>query len=145
MEGQWVNLINFVIYLVISLPLLGIGIFLFICLTPFKEFELIAEGDEVNAPRKVAAAQAAGYTLGGKILGLSLVLASAIFHSVNWLDLILWGCIGIGFQILLFYIYELITPFKVVQEIPNGNISVGILSAFLSTSIGLILASLISY
>lgn len=145
MEGQCVNLINLLIYLAISLPILGIGIFLFIRLTPFKEAQLIGEGDEIDSPRKVAAAQAAAYTLGGKILGLSLVLASAIFHSVNWLDLALWGCIGIGLQIMLFYIYELITPFKIGQEIPNGNISVGILSAFLSTSIGLLLASLISY
>lgn len=145
MEGQWANLINFSIYLAISLPILAIGIFLFIRLTPFNEVELIGEGDEIDIPRKAAAAQAAAYTLGGKVLGLSLVLASAIFHSVNVIDLALWGSIGIVFQIILFYFYELITPFKVIEEIPNGNISVGILSSFLSVSIGLLLAALISY
>lgn len=145
MEGQWLNIINFLLYLGISLPLLGIGMFLFMKITPYNEFQIISEGDEVNTPRKAAAAQAAAYTLGGKIIGLSLVLASAIFHSVSIIDLALWGGIGIGFQIIIFYLYELITPFKVTSEIPNGNIAAGILSAFLSTSTGLLLAALISY
>lgn len=145
MESQWSNIINFLLYLGVSLPLLAIGIAAFMAITPYKEFQLIGDGDEMNDPRKVAAAQAAAYTLGGKTLGLSLVLASAIFHSVNIMDLTIWGCIGISSQVILFYLYEWVAPFKVMDEIPKGNISVGILSGFLSISIGLLLASLISY
>ncbi|HWR42080.1 DUF350 domain-containing protein [Sporomusa sp.] len=145
MGGQWSNISNFLLYLEVSLPLLGIGIAAFMAITPYKEFQLIGDGDEINDPRKFASAQAAAYTLGGKVLGLSLVLASAVFHSVNIIDLTIWGCIGIGAQVILFYLYELVTPFKVTNEIPKGNVSVGILSAFLSISIGFLLASLISY
>jgi len=142
--SQWANIVNFVSYLGVSLPLLGLGIYLFMLTTPYKEFKLIADGDE-NDRCKACAAQAAACDLGGKILGLSLVLASAVFHAVNFADLLIWGLIGIIFQVIVFYIFELITPFTVVKEIPQGNIAVGIFSAFLSVSAGLLLAALISY
>ncbi len=144
MGSQWANIQNFLIYLGVALPLLGLGIYLFMLTTPYKEFQLIAGGDEEDRC-KSCAAQAAAYDLGGKILGLSLVLASAVFHAVNHVDLIIWGLIGIIFQIIVFYLFELITPFTVTREIPQGNIAVGIFSAFLSVSAGLLLAALISY
>ncbi len=144
MGNQWANITNFLIYLSVSLPLLGIGIYLFMLTTPYKEEQLIAAGDD-DDPRTARAAQATACDLGGKILGLTLVLASAIYHSINYIDLAIWGLIGIIFQIVVFYIFELITPFTVVKEIPQGNVAVGIFSAFLSISAGLLLAALISY
>lgn len=144
MGPQWANIANFLIYLAIALPLLGAGIFLFMLTTPYKEHKLIADGDETDCT-KACAAQAAAYDLGGKILGLSIVLASAVFHAVNYVDLIIWGLIGAIFQVVIFYIYELVTPFSVRREIPQGNVAVGIFSAFLSVSTGLLLAALISY
>jgi len=145
MGGQWASIANFLIYLGISLPLLAVGVFLFMITTPYKEHELIAAGDELDDPRKACAARATAYDLGGKILGLSIVLASAVFHAVNFVDLIIWGLIGAMFQVIVFYIFELVTPFTVVKEIPRGNVAVGIFSAFLSLSTGLLLAALISY
>ncbi|MDT8902867.1 DUF350 domain-containing protein [Anaeroselena agilis] len=144
MGSQWANIVNFLSYLGIALPLLGLGIFLFMITTPYKEQQLIAGGGDDDR-RKAGAAQAAACDLGGKILGLSLVLASAVFHAVNFADLVIWGLIGIIFQVVVFYIFELITPFTVVKEIPQGNVAVGIFSAFLSVSAGLLLAALISY
>jgi len=144
MGTQWANIMNFLIYLGVSLPLLGLGIYLFMLTTPYKEHRLIADGDEADR-HKACAAQAAACDLGGKILGLSLVLASAVYHAVNYVDLIIWGLIGIIFQVVVFYIFELVTPFTVVKEIPQGNVAVGIFSAFLSVSAGLLLAALISY
>lgn len=144
MGSQWANIQNFLIYLGVALPLLGVGIYLFMLTTPYNEQKLIADGDEADRV-KACAAQATAYDLGGKILGLSLVLASAVYHSVNYIDLIIWGLIGIIFQIIVFYLFELVTPFTVVKEIPQGNIAVGIFSAFLSVSIGLLIAALISY
>lgn len=144
MGSQWANIQNFLIYLGVALPLLGLGIYLFMLTTPYKEERLIAAGDEDDR-RQANAAQATAYDLGGKILGLSLVLASAVYHAVNYVDLIIWGLIGIIFQIVVFYLFELITPFTVTKEIPQGNIAVGIFSAFISVSAGLLLAALISY
>ena len=70
--------------------------------TPYEEFKIIADGADIGDPHKVLAAQAAACDLGGKIVGLSLVLASAIFHSVGPVDLIIWGLIGTVFQVIIF-------------------------------------------
>lgn len=145
MGTQWANILNFLIYLGISLPLMGVGILLFMRTTPYKEFEIIAGGSDFNDHHKGLSAEATAYDMGGKILGLAIVLASAIFHAVNPLDLVIWGLIGAVFQVVVFYIFEFITPFKVIEEIPKGNISVGIFSACMSVAAGLLLAALISY
>lgn len=144
MGAQWANIVNFLTYLAIALPLLGVGIFLFMLTTPYKDHQLIADGDDTDRV-KACAAQAAAYDLGGKILGLSIVLASAVFHAVSYVDLVIWGLLGAIFQVVIFYIFELVTPFTVTKEIPQGNVAVGIFSAFLSVSTGLLLAALISY
>lgn len=139
---QWQAICNFGVYLAISLPLLGLGAYLFMLTTPYKEFSLIGQGAESEHQNKVA--QAAAYDLGGKIVGQAMVLASAIYHSVNISELLLWGVMGIVVQVLVFYLYEFITPFKVLEEIPKGNISVGVLSSRISFAIGLLMAALIS-
>lgn len=143
--AQWSSIINFLIYLGVTIPLVGVGILFFNLVTPYNEFRLIRDGGEVGDPVKVAAGKAAAYDLGGKIIGQVLVLASAVYHSVGVLDLVVWGLIGVAFQIIVFYVFELLTPFKVLAEIPKGNISVGIFSFCLSVASGLLLASLISY
>ncbi|WP_282941739.1 DUF350 domain-containing protein [Paenibacillus sp. RC67] len=142
---QWDSILNFLIYLGVTVPLLGLGIFLFTITTPYSEFKLIREGGDLSDPSKAAAARASAYDLGGKIIGQTLVLASAVYHSLGLVDLIVWGLIGIAFQVIVFYLFELLTPFKVVVEIPKGNISVGLFSFCLSLATGLLLASLISY
>ena len=145
MEMHLATLGSFLIYILIALPLLGLGIYLFMLTTPYKEFEIIAGGADISDQRKNLAAQATAFDLGGKIVGLAMVLASAIYHSVNPVDLMIWGVIGAVFQVAVFYLFELITPFAVIKEIPKGNVAVGIFSAFISIATGLILAALISY
>jgi len=145
MFDQWSNILNFLMYLGVTLPLLGVGIAVFLFTTPYKEFQLVRDGADTTDPQKAAAAKAAAHDLGGKILGLSIVLASAVFHSLSLGDLILWGLIGILFQVLVFYLFELLTPFKVVSEIPKGNVSVALFASRLSLASGLLMAALISY
>ncbi len=145
MFAQWPNILNFLMYLGVTLPLLGVGIAVFLITTPYREFQLIRDGADTTDSQKMAAAKAAAHELGGKIIGLAIVLASAVFHSLSLGDLILWGVIGILFQVLVFYLFELLTPFKVVSEIPKGNVSVALFASRLSVASGLLMAALISY
>ena len=145
MGTQWDSIQNFLLYLVVTLPLLGFGIWVFAITTPYKEFALIRDGANTKDPVKVNAAKAAAHDLGGKIIGLAIVLASAIYHSLGLLDLAIWGVLGIIFQVVVFYLFELVTPFKVIAEIPKGNVSVGIFASRLSVATGLLMAALISY
>jgi putative membrane protein len=143
--GQWEQIFNFLAYLGVTLPLLAFGMAVFMVTTPYNEFALIREGANTDDPRKQNAAKAAAHDLGGKMIGLCVVLASAIYHSVSLWDLAIWGIVGTLFQVLVFYIFEWVTPFKVVREIPNGNVSVGIFASRLSIATGLLMAALISY
>jgi len=145
MGSQWPSILNFLIYLAVTIPIFAFGILVFLYTTPYKEYQLIADGSNTDDPQKVAAAKAAAHDLGGKILGLTIVLASAVYNSVSLLDLVVWGVLGTIFQVLIFYLFELLTPFRVVSEIPKGNVSVGIFASRLSIAAGLLMAALISY
>ncbi|KEO83854.1 membrane protein [Tumebacillus flagellatus] len=145
MEMQWESFLNFLLYLVVTLPLMGFGLLVFAFTTPYKEFKLIADGSKTDDPQKVNAGKAAANDLGGKVIGLAIVMASAIYHSVSLVDLVIWGVIGTVFQVGVFYLFELFTPFKVIAEIPKGNVAVGIFSSRLSIATGLLMAALISY
>lgn len=142
---QWEAFINFLIYLGVSIPILILGVLVFVFTTPYREFELIREASQTEDPLKVAAGQAATYDLSGKIIGLTIVLASAILSAQSLVDFVIWGVIGVVFQVLVFYLFHLITPLSVIKEIPKGNVSVAIFSSRISLISSLILAASIYY
>jgi putative membrane protein len=141
---QWSSFVNFLTYLVVAIPLLLIGIKIFMWQTPYNEMQLIQEAACCDQSVKDEAGIAVAHDLGGKVVGQSLVMASAVFHSVSIVDLIIWGIIGIVFQVLVYFVFEKLTRFKVADEVVKGNIAVGIFSSRLSFATGLILAALIS-
>ncbi|WP_243290881.1 DUF350 domain-containing protein [Bacillus sp. FJAT-47783] len=122
-------------YVGVASLMLLIGIILFEVTTKNKEFELIKNGNK-----------AAVYAFGGRILGLAIVLYSAIANSVNLIDMVIWGSIAIIIQILLFYIAEWITPkFNITKAIDDNNEAVGLFLLFLSVGIGLVIAGSLTY
>lgn len=128
--------INFSLYLLVSLGLLFIGVFLFeITTTKVKEFKLIAE-------KNVTAA----LSLGGKVLGLAVVLGSAAEYSISLVDMIIWGGIGIVAQIIVFIIAEVITiRFSIEKAIQEDNRAVGVLLFSLSIAVGWVVAKCLTY
>lgn len=139
-------LINFLMYLGITIPLMVVAVMLFIFTTPYKEFQIMVLGDDLEDLRKVAAAKAVAFDLGGKVLGIALLLASAIYHAVGLWDMIVWTLTGTISLIIVYWLFELLTPtIKVRREIPNGNVGVGIFSFCLSIATGILMAALISY
>lgn len=139
-------LLNFLMYLGVTIPLMIISVILFLVTTPYKEFKILAEGDDLDDPRKVSAAKAVAYDLGGKVLGTAILLASAIYHSIGLWDMIVWTLTGTISLIIVYWLFEILTPtLKVRTEIPNGNTAVGFISFCLSLATGILMASLISY
>ncbi|WP_419392799.1 DUF350 domain-containing protein [Cytobacillus praedii] len=128
--------INFASYLGVALLLLIAGVILFTISTPkIKEFRLIAE-------KNITAA----LSLGGKILGLAIVLGAAAEYSVSLIDMLIWGCIGILSQIIVFILAEVITVrFSIQKAIIEDNRAVGTLLLSLSLAIGWIVAKCLSY
>jgi putative membrane protein len=128
-------LLNFLAYFAIGLGLLIVGIFLFEMTTKNKEFKLIGEGNK-----------AAAYALGGKVIGLSIVLYSAIANSISLYDMIIWGVVAIILQIIAFYIVEWMTSaFHITKAIDEDNQAVGLFLLFVSIALGLTIAGSLTY
>ena len=127
---------NFLAYLGVAMLLLIVGMVLFTISTPkIKEFKLIAE-------KNVSAAM----LLGGKVVGLALVLGAAAEYSISLMDMAIWGAIGIVAQIVVFIIAELITiRFSIQKAIEQDNRAVGMMLLSLSIAVGLVVAKCLSY
>ncbi|MGE7021602.1 DUF350 domain-containing protein [Solibacillus cecembensis] len=128
--------LNFLSYLGVSISLLVIGMLLFTLSTPkIKEFQLIAQ-------KNVSAAM----LLGGKVMGLAIVLGAAAEYSISLVDMAIWGAIGIVAQVVVFFIAELITiRFSIQKAIEEDNRAVGTILLSLSLAVGWIVAKCLSY
>ncbi|TKI47881.1 DUF350 domain-containing protein [Lysinibacillus tabacifolii] len=128
--------LNFLSYLGVSISLLVIGMLLFTLSTPkIKEFQLIAQ-------KNVSAAM----LLGGKVIGLAIVLGAAVEYSISLFDMVIWGAIGIVAQVVVFFIAELITiRFSIQKAIEEDNRAVGTMLLSLSLAVGWIVAKCLSY
>jgi putative membrane protein len=128
-------MLNFLAYIGVALLMWGIGIFLMEITTKNKEWDLIKNGNKTAA-----------YVFLGRIIGLAIVLFSAVSNSISLVDLIIWGSIGIIAQIIFFYLAEWLTPkFNITKAIDDNIESVGILLMGLSISIGIIIAGCLTY
>lgn len=127
---------NFLAYLSVAMLLLIVGMILFTISTPkINEFKLIAE-------KNVSAAM----LLGGKVVGLALVLGAAAEYSISLMDMAIWGAIGIVAQIVVFTIAELITVrFSIQKAIEQDNRAVGMMLLSLSIAVGWVVAKCLSY
>lgn len=128
--------LNFGMYLLVALLLLLIGIFLFEkSTTKLQEFKLIAEKNVT-----------ASLSLGGKLLGLAIVLGAAAEYSVSLLDMIIWGAIGIVAQVVSFLLAEIITiRFSIQKAIEEDNRAVGFMLLSLSIAVGWVVAKCLTY
>ncbi|BBK31157.1 putative membrane protein [Stella humosa] len=81
------------------LALLAAGVLLYMAITPFRERELIREGN-----------LAAGIMTLGIFLGISIPLAATLATSTVWLDVVLWGAVAVILQVATFLVATLIMP-----------------------------------
>ena len=127
---------NFLLYTVLGILLMGVGIGLFSLTTKFSERELIRQGN-----------MAVALKLWGKALGLAIVIYAAWSNSVSLLDAVVWGVIGIITQILVYFALEYIfTPkTNLAKKVEEGNLAVGFSLFAISIIVGLIVAGGMSY
>lgn len=124
---------NFLLYLCTSIALMVALILAYVWITPQHELPLIRQGNV-----------SASIIFGGTLLGFALPLASAAAHSVNIVDLALWGAIAGGVQgfaslLLRFMIRDL------RSHIEADRVSVAIMMASLKVSVGLLNAAAVVY
>lgn len=124
---------DFLIYLVLSLALLAVFAWIYNKITPYDEIQLIREGNT-----------AAAVAYSGAILGLALPLGSAVAHSVNPVDMLIWGVVALAVQVLVYFIVRRVLPL-LNDHIPENKIAPAILLAAMSLAAGIINAACLTY
>ena len=124
---------NFLVYLSVSLAYLAVFVALYLRVTPYREIQLIREGN-----------MAASFSLSGSIVGFIIPLASAIQHSVSLVDMAIWGLIAMLVQIAAFVVAKLLIP-SITDDIPANKTSAGFFLGCLSLGVGLLNAACMSY
>ena len=128
--------ISFLSFFFTALALLIVFLYLYAIVTPYDDYKLIFEDNNI----------AAALGFGGAIIGVSIPLYSALVHSVSYVDFAIWGVVAIFIQLIFaFVVTRLSGKYSFKTKISDGVISVGILMAFLSISIGLLNAGSMSY
>jgi len=120
---------NFLMYLGLSVLLLGVFMGLYLVITPQHELRLIHQGNI-----------SASIVLTGTLLGFALPVASAMAHSVALLDLALWGAVAGVVQLLTYLVLRMLIP-DLRQQIEADRVSVAILLAGLTLCMGLLNAA----
>jgi putative membrane protein len=108
-------------------------LFVYTRVTPHNEFQLIRDNDP-----------AAAIALGLSLLGFTLPVVSAIAHSANVVDCMIWSLIALSVQIVVFYLVRIPVP-NLSQRIAAGELAPAIWLGLSSLAAGALnAASMIS-
>ena len=130
---SFAGLDNFLVYLTVSLAYLAVFVAIYLRVTPYREIELIRQGN-----------MAAAFSLSGSILGFVIPLAASVQHSVSLVDMAIWGLIAMLVQVAAFVVARLLIP-SISEDIPANKTSVGFFVGSLSLGVGLLNAASMSY
>ena len=120
---------NFLRYIVVSFALAGLFLWIYVLITPWREFALIRAG---NASAAVA--------LIGALLGFCLPLANTIAHSVSLTDLVLWSLVALVGQVGVHVTKRLLLP-HLRQSIEANEMAAGVTVGGFALCFGLINAA----
>ena len=124
---------DFLLYLVISSVLLAVFLALYLRITPYREITLIRENN-----------MAAAFSFSGSLIGMVIPLANVVEHSVNPVDMVIWGFIALLVQLIVFVIARISFP-KIVVDIPAGKQASGFVLGAISIAAGLLNAACMTY
>jgi putative membrane protein len=127
------GLIAFASHFASALAFLFLFITVYIRITPYKEIALIREGNT-----------AAAASLSGAVLGYCIALASSVAHSIDLLDMVIWGGIALFVQLLAFFATRLMLP-DLIKDVPENKLASGIFLGAISLGMGILNAACQSY
>ncbi|MEZ0329077.1 MAG: DUF350 domain-containing protein [Dissulfuribacterales bacterium] len=131
--AQLHGMISFLIYFGSAVGMTCLFAFVYAMITPYREFELIRIGNK-----------AAAYSMSGAILGFAIPLASAIVHSVGFLDMLMWSIVAFVVQVLVFRVMMLVLK-GLANGIRDGVESNGLFLGMMSVVAGILNAASMSY
>jgi len=121
-------IVAFASYLGTAVVLLIAFVAIYVKVTPYPDFELIAHDNS-----------AVSVTLAGAVLGFTFPLVSAIYYTQSLVEMAVWGAITCAVQLLVFLLLR-----RQAKRIEEGHMSSAIMVATFSVAIGLLSAASIS-
>ncbi|TCP32076.1 putative membrane protein [Scopulibacillus darangshiensis] len=123
------------LYFIASIVIVFIGVLLFeLVTTKYKDWEEIADGNIAVA-----------FSVGGKIIGLSIILLFSIIENDSIWATLLWGAYGIVLQLIVYYLFEFLTmKFSVQDKLKERNTAVGVISFCASVGVALVIGASIT-
>lgn len=126
------GILNFLAYMAVGGALLAVFMFVYEKFTPYRELQLIKEGN-------VAAAIA----FAGAILGFTFPLLSVVFFTHSLSEMVRWALVTGFVQLLVFEVVQ--RMWKISDCIVEGRVASAILYASIAVSAGLLNAISVSY
>ncbi len=112
-----------------AFALLALFLFIYVKITPYREIQLIRDGNT-----------AAAISLSGATLGFAIPLAQSAAQSGNLLDMLMWSGIAMVVQLLVYAAVRMIIP-GISRDIPAGKVAQGTFLGTLSLATGLLNAA----
>ena len=79
---------SFIAYLLSSMAMLAVALYIYKLVTPYNEIKLIRAGNT-----------AAAVSYAGTAIGMVIAMASVIIHSTGWMDKVVWCAISLVVQL----------------------------------------------
>lgn len=124
------GLTPFLIYIALSIGLIGIYSGIYMLATSHDELKLIRANN-----------LAAALAFAGSLIGYSLPLAAAAIGSRALLEFVVWGLIGVVLQIAIYWLFRFVFLPDVSRRIEAGEIAAGLMLGTLSLAGGIINAA----
>lgn len=118
-----------VLHLAVTLGLMLAGAVIYALLTPWKEIDLIREGNS-----------AAAVAFAGVLIGLAIPLAVSLSVSTSVRDIAIWGVATVVLQLFAFRVVDAVLT-GLPQRIQDGEISAAVLLVGAKLATALILAA----
>lgn len=124
---------NFAAYFAYCALAWGLSLLLYEKATPYREWDMVAEGNK-----------AAAWSIGGVALGLALPLAALALRAEGWLELVTWSAVSLVTQLALWWILSKTALRGLKSAMEKGVESVGMLLGVCALSLGLLVAACVT-
>jgi len=132
LQSLWSGLPVLFLHTITTFLLLAAGVWLYEKVTPYRELELIRQGN-----------LAASVTFAGAILGMAIPLAFAMNASVSLLDLAVWGIVTVVLQIVAFFVLDM-TLKDVRSKIEANDLPSAVIMMAVKLAVGAVTAAAVS-
>ncbi|WLR50207.1 DUF350 domain-containing protein [Bacillus tianshenii] len=124
-----------VYYFLAAIAIVVVGLVIFeLITTKYKDWQEIAEGN-----------YAVALSIGGKIIGICIILTFSIYTNDTIVETLIWGGVGIVLQMVAYLLFELFTRrFSVEEQLKQRNIAVGIVSFCVSVGLAFVIGASIT-